>query len=99
MRYFHSMLSVRPARFLALFYLAFGSIAIVLLLTVVPPYQVADEISHFKRAEQLSRGEIFGYRVRDTSGGTVSAGIDASAAPYQGIAGHSDAKITPEMRA
>ena len=62
---------------------ASGVVAILLFAFAIPPYQSPDEPAHFKRADQISRGELLAYRL-DTaaSGGVVSAGIDATVQPF-----------------
>ena len=85
---------IPAARLYALLYLCFGLTGIVLLLFVVPPFQVPDEINHFKRADQVSRGGLVGHRIGTSAGGAVSAGIDASAHEFAGIPFHAEAKVT-----
>ena len=76
-----------------------GPIAVLLLILTVPPYQVADEVAHFKRVEQLSRAEIFGSRAGRSAGGVVNAGIDATAAAYANLPAHPEEKVqTDEAR-
>ena len=61
---------------LAAIFLAFGTIAVLVLAIIVPPFQNCDEVAHFMRADQISRGHLIGHRFGPSlSGGEVDAGI------------------------
>ena len=91
-------LGVPTARIYAWAYLCFGVVAILLFAFAIPPYQSPDEPAHFKRAEQISRGELFAHRVETAaSGGVVSSGIDATVQPFVSLHFNPQVKTTAQM--
>lgn len=81
-----------PSRAYALLFLLYGAVMVPLLGLLTPPYQVGDEIAHFQRADQVSLGDIVGYRSGSRSGGVVDRGIGLSAAPFRPLILHPDNK-------
>jgi uncharacterized membrane protein len=78
----------------------FGLVAVLLLAFITPPYQVPDEINHFKRAEQVSRGGLIGQSINSTSnGGAINSGIDTSASKVTVVISNPQVKVTAEMLA
>ena len=63
----------------------YALLATLLLSLNIPPYENADEVNHFFRADQVSRGRLVGERFDNgqNSGGLVSPGIQASARPVR----------------
>ena len=91
-------LGVPGARAYARAYLCFGVVAILLFAFAIPPWQSPDEPAHFKRADQISRGELLAHRLETAaSGGVVSAGIDAAVRPFVRLHFNPQVKTTPEM--
>ncbi len=91
-------LGVPGARTYAWAYLCFGVVAVFLFAFAIPPYQSPDEPAHFKRAEQIGRGQLLAHRL-DTagSGGVVSSGIDATVQPFVSLHFNPQVKTTREM--
>jgi hypothetical protein len=87
------------SRLYALLYLLFGALAVVVLSVILPPYQAPDEGTHFKRADQISRGVMLSYRIDTISGGHVGAGIGITEHEFIDIAFHVDVKATPDRYA
>src|ERR1043166_3481931 len=78
---------------LAVLYLAFGLVAIMSLVVVVPPYQFGDEVNHFKRIMQLSQGELHGQKIGiGSAGGSVNEGVHVTWLAYAHIPAHPEAK-------
>lgn len=92
-------LGVPAARTYAWAYLCFGVAAVLLFAFAIPPYQSPDEPAHFKRADQVSRGELLARRLdgAPASGGVVSAGIDATVQPFVSLHFNPQVKTTPDM--
>jgi uncharacterized membrane protein len=81
---------------LAVLYLAFGIIAIISLVVVVPPYQFGDEVNHFKRVIQLSKGELRGQHIgAGSTGGSINEGVQVTWLAYIHIPTHPEAKVSP----
>src|ERR1043165_1430657 len=80
-------------------YACFGAVAILLFVLVTPPYQSPDEPAHFKRAEQISRGQLLAHRLEAAaaSGGVISAGIDATVEPFVPLHFNPQVRTTPQM--
>ncbi len=88
----------RVAAVLAAAFVVFGLIATVLLATEMPPYQNADEMNHFLRAEQLGNlGVLPRGLAPGIVGGMADIGIIRSALPFAGIPFRPDRKVTPAM--
>jgi uncharacterized membrane protein len=93
--------SPEPARTAIVYgrvYLCFGVLAVLLFALVTPPYQSPDEPAHFKRADQISRGEWIAKRLDvSASGGTASLGIDQTAEVFNGLPFHPEVRATKQM--
>lgn len=80
---------------LAVVYLAFGLVAITSLVAVVPPYQFGDEVNHFKRIIQLSKGELHGQKIAaGSTGGSINEGVQVTWLAYIHIPAHPEAKVS-----
>ena len=79
---------------LAAIMVVYGLIAVVLLSINLPPFQNPDELTHFFRAEHISRGNLIGQRF-DTykSGGLVEKNIFPAHAPFAEIPTSPDVKL------
>ena len=79
-------------------WILYALLATLLLATNMPPFQNADELNHFMRADQISRFQFVGERFEDghNSGGQVASGIQASAAPFDALISHPDRQVTRE---
>jgi uncharacterized membrane protein len=88
------------ARSIALVYVLFATLAVLLLATTMPPMQNADEAAHAFRADQISRLHLAGKMLPDGEfGGNVSSGLadlqrETSALPF-----HTARKVTRAMYA
>lgn len=83
------------ARRLAVVYVAFGLVAIMSLVAAVPPYQFGDEVNHFKRIIQLSKGELHGQKIgTGLAGGSINEGVHVTWLAYIHIPAHPDAKVS-----
>lgn len=71
-------------------FLLFALPAVIFLSIATPPFQVADELAHAQRADQIGRGKI----VSDRLGGTVDRGLVALGALYQNMWFHPEVKQT-----
>ena len=80
---------------LAVVYLVLGLIAIMSLVVVVPPYQFGDEVNHFKRIIQLSKGELHGQKIGiGLAGGSINEGVHVTWLAYIHIPTHPEAKVS-----
>lgn len=76
----------------------YAGIAVLFLACATPPMQVPDEMNHFLRADELSRGELTGHPVGPTAGGgTADPAIVALARIYGGLPFHGERRATPEQ--
>jgi hypothetical protein len=64
--------------------------AVVLLSIIMPPFQVADELAHVLRADQISRGKMVSNRL----GGRVDGGLVALGSLYENMWFHPEVKQT-----
>jgi uncharacterized membrane protein len=81
---------------LAVLYLAFGLVALMSLAVVVPPYQFGDEVNHFKRIVQLSKGELHGQKIdAGSAGGSINEGVHVTWLAYVHIPTRPEAKVSP----
>jgi uncharacterized membrane protein len=88
---------VRP-RTIALLYLLFATLAVLLFATTMPPMQNADEQAHAYRADQVSHLGLIGVRLADGQiGGDVDAGLPALYRATSALPFHPEAKVTREM--
>jgi uncharacterized membrane protein len=86
------------ARALAACFALYGLLAAVFLSINMPPFQNPDEVNHFLRIEQISRGELIGRRFGDDmSGGPVDAAISLAAAPFNKLRFHPETKVDRGM--
>lgn len=70
------------------------AIPFVLILSVImPPFQVADELAHIQRADQIRRGKAISNRL----GGTIDAGWVTFGQLYQSMWFHPEVKQTAEL--
>jgi len=69
--------------------LLFGS----LFLVTTPPFQVADEVSHFKRAYKLSEFTTIQKIKNNQSGDYVPVSIDSTLSVFRYLMYHSDQKV------
>ena len=73
-------------------------LAVMLLAILVPPFENSDEIAHFQRVDQISRGGLIGIRIDPHhSGGTVHSGISQVDAFIGMIRFHQDRKVDRAM--
>ncbi len=93
----------RIAHLLAVAYALFGTVAIVLLATTMPPFQNPDELSHFLRAAHVADGRWVGQRFsRREADGTMAIGagglsdpaIVAAYKPFGALPFHADTRVT-----
>jgi uncharacterized membrane protein len=71
-------------------FLIYALPAVVALSIMMPPFQVADEMAHIKRADQISRGKM----ISDRFGGAVDGGWVPIEDPYRGMYFHPEVKQT-----
>ncbi len=71
-------------------FLIYGLPAVLFHSIVMAPFQVADELSHVYRADQVSGGTLVSPRL----GGLVDGGLPAYGAPYQKMWFHPEVKQT-----
>ena len=80
---------------LAKLFILYGLLAVALLALNMPPYQNVDEVSHFLRADAVSRGGLIGIPVpQGGGGGVVDDGIGQSARLYEYLKFRPDQKVT-----
>src|SRR5262249_23551168 len=78
-----------------LLYLCYALPMVIFLAFNVPPFQVADENAHFFRAEEISHGELIGFRFdKEWSGGKVDASIGRALESYTSMIFHGDVKLS-----
>lgn len=93
-------LAGRSADWLVLVYALYAFVACALLSVNMPPFQNADELNHFLRADSVSRGALLGQRFGEVnSGGVASPGISRAAAPFEALKFRPDLKATSAMYA
>ncbi len=71
-------------------FLIYALPAVIALSVIMAPFQVADEMAHIKRADQISRGKM----ISDRFGGAVDGGWVAIEDPYRGMYFHPEVKQT-----
>ena len=85
---------------LALIYAAFALPFVLLLAMLVPPLQAPDEVAHFGRADQISHGEFFAYRIAPgASGGRIDLGLVEALQRFAPIALHAETKVSRDLYA
>jgi uncharacterized membrane protein len=78
---------------LAWLFLAYALPAVIFHSIVMAPFQVADELSHVFRADQIRGGTLVSTRL----GGMVDGGLVAYGAPYQKMWFHPEVKQTAAL--
>jgi len=71
-------------------FLSYALPAVFVLSIIMAPFQVADELAHIKRADQISRGKM----IADRLGGTIDGSWVAMGALYQNMWFHPEVKQT-----
>jgi hypothetical protein len=74
-------------------FLIYALPAVLVLSFIMPPFQVADELAHIERADQLSRGALVSRRL----GGTIDGNWEVIGAPYKNMWFHPDVKQSAAM--
>jgi hypothetical protein len=74
-------------------FLVYGMPMVIFLALAMPPFQVADEIGHALRADQISRGGP----VFQQFGGMVDGSLAAIGHLYESMSYHQDVKQTPDL--
>jgi len=93
-------LAGRSAGWLTVVYALYALVACALLCVNMPPFQNADELNHFLRADNISRGALIAQRYQQVnSGGLASPGITEAAAPFEVLKFRPDLKATRAMYA
>jgi len=65
---------------------------------LMPPFQAADELAQFERADQLSLGVLVATRTPDgASGGRIDRAVPAAGVLFDGIKFHVEHKVTRPM--
>ncbi len=75
---------------LAWLFLIYAVPFVIVLSSITPPFQVADELAHLQRADEIRHGEIISERL----GGTIDGGWIEMGALYQAMPFHSEVKET-----
>jgi uncharacterized membrane protein len=76
-------------------FLIYALPSVIVLSTIMPPFQVADEVAHIERADQVSRGTM----ISDLLGGTVDGSWAVIGGLYQGIPFHPEVRQTVALAA
>jgi len=85
---------------LAALYGVFGLLFTLLLALEVPPIQGADEGAHFARADEISGGEFFAYRIGPgASGGRIDRGVIAAVDRFFPLIPDINSRVTAAMSA
>jgi hypothetical protein len=71
-------------------FLIYALPSVIALSIIMPPFQVADELAHIERADQISRGRM----ISDRLGGTVDGSWVVIGALYQNMPFHPGVKQT-----
>jgi hypothetical protein len=88
------------SRIVAGLYALFGVLAVLLLASIMPPFQNADEPAHAFRADQISHGNFVGVILPSSViGGRIDSGLPVMATRFEHIPFHPETKITPGMLA
>jgi uncharacterized membrane protein len=72
--------------------LAFG----LAFLVLTPPFQVADEEAHFRRAFEISEGRIIALKRGNTTGDELPPAIDSLYDRFKGLKGHLEEKTSAD---
>jgi uncharacterized membrane protein len=85
-------------RIMCAIYVIIGIMTAITLALCMPPMMNPDEIAHFSRADQISRGHIIGERFdARTAGGEIAIGIGAVNWALREVPMHPVVKVTKEM--
>jgi uncharacterized membrane protein len=80
----------RPDLVFAVLALGFGLVFVVL----TPPFQVADEEAHFRRAFEISYGHFVAQKRGETTGDELPPGIDGLYDQFKSLKGHLEEKTS-----
>lgn len=73
-----------------------GSVTIMLLVFITPPFQVPDEAQHFFRAYQISQGKLVAEVRGQTAGGTLPSSLQKLSQHFLGSRElHTDRPVNP----
>lgn len=91
--------AIKPQHALALAFVVYGLILGTVVALMVPPFMGADEMNHFKRANLIACGSLFGKRVvvnnETVSGGDSEVSISEAQTYYDSMAFHPNVKLDP----
>ena len=92
------MIAFIENRAICTIYIVLGLVTAITLAILIPPMQNPDEMAHFYRADQISRGRIIGqrYDVRIV-GGKIAVGIGTVNSAMGDIPMHPSVKVTRKM--
>ena len=83
---------------IALLYLLFATLAVLLVVPTMPPFQNADEANHLYRADQISHLGLMAQLLPDgQQGGWIDAGLPKAAARFSAIPFHVGQKVSGGM--
>jgi uncharacterized membrane protein len=92
------MMAFVDNRTICMVYVIIGLTTAITLAVCMPPMMNPDEIAHFSRADQISRGHIIGERLdARTAGGEIAVGIGAANWALRDVPMHPDVKVTRAM--
>ena len=92
------MIAFSDSRVICMIYLIIGLTIAITLAICMPPMMNPDEIAHFSRADQISRGHIIGQRFdARTAGGEIAVGIGSVNWAMRNVPMHPAVKVTREM--
>src|SRR5271166_124196 len=92
------MVALVDSRVMCMIYVIIGLTTAITLALCMPPMMNPDEIAHFSRADQISRGQIIGQRLdARTAGGEIAVGIGAVNWAMREVPMHPAVKVTREM--
>lgn len=74
---------LRPERVFVFLTLAAG----LCLVFMTGPFQANDEITHFRRAHQISQGQLIASRQGQLVGGYIPEAVDAANVPFDEVHG------------
>lgn len=86
-------------RWFAMLFCLHAGIGVTTIAVLMPPFQAADELAHFERADQVAGGGLVATRYDGgaASGGTIDLADDVLAAPFDAIRFHPERKVTRAM--
>lgn len=83
---------------MAILFVLYATLATVLVSSLMPPFQAADELNHAERAYQVGHGSLVAARLADGSaGGQVAGGLADLAAPFDLLRFHPRIKADTVM--